>query len=657
MSSSVKSSESSAEMALSHPKYRPDIDGLRAVAVLSVVIYHAFPDALKAGFMGVDIFFVISGYLISSIIFENIDRGSFSFGQFYGRRIKRIFPALTLVLLSCLVFGWFGLLGDEFKQLGKHMAAGAGFVSNFYLWQESGYFNNAAETKPLLHLWSLAIEEQFYIVWPLIVWLTWKRKWLFLSVFIGLGVASFAYNVHLVRLDPTATFFSPATRIWELLAGVLLAYMKVRPTAWQPSQRQLHVAATLGVALLAFGLYRIDKGRPYPGTWALLPILGSFCLIFAGPTAWFNRLVLSNRLLVWVGLISFPLYLWHWPMLSFMRIVESEAPSLGYRVLAVGLSVLLAWITYYFVEKPIRANGKSTLKIVVLTTCVAALGLAGLVIFQNNGVTTRAAAQINGVNTWDNLTFATPCKFITNGPNHDDWCNIGNAPDKPPTTLLIGDSVGNNFAPMLQRYSEQAGDSALVFRQFGRGLCHGFPEIAYENCAELVNATRAYLAITPSVDTIILAANWPLYFNGFDRVGSTPVRSEQFKAAFETNVAYYQGLGKRVIVFLAPPVGANPRACLTRPIRLSDKSSCNLALAEALHNDGQYRAYFTMYLKSIKVDTFDPFKYMCDETSCKVTDGTRIYYVDHEHFSAFGGQFLADVSKDDLKNLLGTVRK
>ena len=646
-----------ASAALSHPKYRPDIDGLRAIAVLSVVIYHAFPNTLRAGFMGVDIFFVISGYLISSIIFENLDRGSFSFGQFYGRRIKRIFPALTLVLLSCLVFGWFGLLGDEFKQLGKHMAAGAGFVSNFFLWQESGYFNNAAETKPLLHLWSLAIEEQFYIFWPLIVWVTWKRKTLFLIVFIGLIVASLAYNVHLVRLDPTATFFSPATRIWELLAGVLLAYMRVRPTAWQPSQRQLQIASTLGVLLLAIGFYRIDRSRPYPGTWALLPILGSFCLIFAGPTAWFNRFVLSNRLLVWIGLISFPLYLWHWPILSLIRIVESGAPEPYFRNIALVLSVLLAWATYYFVEKPIRSDGRSSLKITVLSACVAALGMAGFVIFQGNGLPTRPAAQINGVNTWDNLTFATPCKFITNGPNHDDWCNIGNAPNKPPTTVLIGDSVGNNFAPMLQSYSEQAGNSAFVFRQFGRGFCHGFADIGYENCQELIKETQSYIEKTPSVDTVILAANWPLYFNGFDRIGSTPVSSQQFKAAFEKNVAYYQGLGKRVIVFLAPPVGANPRACLTRPIRLSDKSSCNLALPEALHNDGQYRAYFSAYLKSKNIETFDPFKYMCDAISCKVTDGTLIYYVDHEHFSIFGGQFLAEAAKDDLKNLLVPIKK
>ena len=649
-----------ASAALSHPKYRPDIDGLRAIAVLSVVVYHAFPDTLKAGFMGVDIFFVISGYLISSIIFENIDRGSFSFGQFYGRRIKRIFPALTLVLISCLAFGWFGLLGDEFKQLGKHMAAGAGFVSNFFLWQESGYFNNAAETKPLLHLWSLAIEEQFYIVWPLIVWLTWKRKWLFLLTFTSLGVASFAYNAYLVRLDPTATFFSPATRIWELLAGVLLAYMKVRPSVWQPSQRQLQIASSLGVVLLAIGLYRIDKGRPYPGTWALLPILGSFCLIFAGPTAWFNRFVLSNRVLVWVGLISFPLYLWHWPILSFMRIIESGAPEPFFRNIAVVLSVLLAWMTYYFVEKPIRedgSDGKSRLKIAALSACVAALGLAGFLIFQNNGVPTRAAANINGVNTWDNLTFATPCKFITNGPNHDDWCNIGNAPDKSPTTVLIGDSVGNNYAPMLQSYAEQSNNSAFVFRQFGRGFCHGFADIAYENCQELVQATHAYIEKTPSIDTIILAANWPLYVNGFERIGFTPISSQQFKVAFEKNVAFYQGLGKRVIVFLAPPVGANPRACLTRPIRLSDKSSCNLALKEALHNDGQYRAYCAAFLKSKNIDTFDPFKYMCDDKTCKVTDGTRIYYVDHEHFSIFGGQFLAEAAKDDLRQLLGTLPK
>jgi peptidoglycan/LPS O-acetylase OafA/YrhL len=379
--------------SLSQPKYRPDIDGLRAIAILSVIIFHAFPDKLKGGFIGVDIFFVISGYLISSIIFENIDRSSFRFAQFYGRRIKRIFPALTLVLLSCLVFGWFGLLGDEYKQLGKHAAAGAGFVSNFFFWQEIGYFNNAAETKPLLHLWSLAIEEQFYIFWPLLVWLTWKRKTLFLILFVSLLLGSLAYNVYLARLDPTATFYSPATRIWELLVGVLLAYINTQPRAgtanpWNFSGSMRQTASALGVMLLAIAFFKIDKDRPFPGTWAILPVLGSFLLIFAGPTAWFNRFVLSNRLLVWTGLISFPLYLWHWPILTFMRIEARGTPDSKYRLLA--LSILLAWLTYHFIEKPIRNDLKNRLKIITLSILITVLGGAGYQIFSNFGYPARS---------------------------------------------------------------------------------------------------------------------------------------------------------------------------------------------------------------------------------------------------------------------------
>jgi peptidoglycan/LPS O-acetylase OafA/YrhL len=163
-----------------HPKYRPDIDGLRAIAVLSVIGFHAFPEWIKGGFIGVDIFFVISGYLISTIIIENLKNDSFSFVDFYSRRIRRIFPALLLVLIASYAVGWFTLLAEEYAQLGKHIAAGAGFVSNLVLWNESGYFDAASDTKPLLHLWSLGVEEQFYVIWPLLMWITWKRKLNFL---------------------------------------------------------------------------------------------------------------------------------------------------------------------------------------------------------------------------------------------------------------------------------------------------------------------------------------------------------------------------------------------------------------------------------------------------------------------------------------------
>ncbi|QNF13917.1 acyltransferase [Aeromonas jandaei] len=209
---------------LSHPKYRPDIDGLRAVAVLSVVAFHAFPAWMKGGFIGVDVFFVISGFLITTIIFENLDRGTFSFTEFYARRIRRIFPALALVLLMCLTIGWFLLLPEELNQLGSHIAAGAGFVSNLVLWGESGYFDNAAESKPLLHLWSLGIEEQFYIFWPFFLWLAWKKKFNLLTLTTLVALASLYFNLKGIKQDATAAFYSPQTRFWELLSGSILAW-------------------------------------------------------------------------------------------------------------------------------------------------------------------------------------------------------------------------------------------------------------------------------------------------------------------------------------------------------------------------------------------------------------------------------------------------
>jgi peptidoglycan/LPS O-acetylase OafA/YrhL len=220
---------------LVHPGYRSDIDGLRAIAVLSVVGFHAFPSHIKGGFVGVDIFFVISGFLISTIIYGSLERGSFSFVEFYSRRIKRIFPALLLVLFTVLAAGWILLLPDEYKQLGKHVAGGAGFIANFVLWNESGYFDNAAETKPLLHLWSLGIEEQYYIVWPLFLWVIWKTRLNLLFLTIVATLASFAFNVSQISSDPVGTFYSPLTRFWELFVGSVLAWV----TLHQPTESQV----------------------------------------------------------------------------------------------------------------------------------------------------------------------------------------------------------------------------------------------------------------------------------------------------------------------------------------------------------------------------------------------------------------------------------
>jgi peptidoglycan/LPS O-acetylase OafA/YrhL len=284
---------------LTHPKYRADIDGLRAIAVLSVVGFHAFPDWIFGGFIGVDVFFVISGFLISSIIFGNLEKNSFNYVEFYSRRIKRIFPALILVLVLSFTFGWYVLLPDEFQQLVKHIAAGSGFVSNFTLWDESGYFDNSADTKPLLHLWSLAIEEQFYILWPLLLRLVWKHKWNFLTLTVSIAVASFVLTIYLVNNNPIAAFYSPLSRFWELMIGGILAYLTLHKPQHLPQRPNLQSA--IGLMSIAIGILLINKDRAFPGYWALIPCVGAFLLISAGPGAWLNRNILGNKLLVWGG--------------------------------------------------------------------------------------------------------------------------------------------------------------------------------------------------------------------------------------------------------------------------------------------------------------------------------------------------------------------
>lgn len=434
----------------SHPQYRPDIDGLRAIAVASVVIYHAIPTLIKGGFIGVDIFFVISGFLISSIIFKSLDNGSFTFLDFYTRRIKRIFPAFILVLLASFIFGWLVLLPDEFQQLGQHIAAGAGFVSNWVLWSESGYFDNVAETKPLLHLWSLGIEEQFYLVWPLLLWLAWKKKLNLLSLSCTIALLSLAWNLYHIQYDEVATFYSPLTRFWELMSGSILAWLLlygkqgwvfypfIKPfqsssfpsphtshSHFEISQKVGHWMSLLGTLILIYGFWRIHKEMSFPGKWALIPVLGAVLLIAAGPKAWVNQHVLSNRFMVGLGLISFPLYLWHWPLLSFARIIENVVPSIGIRMLAVIAALILAACTYFLIEKPLRySHTKVNLKVGLLTFSLLLTGVFGFYVSQKDLKAEQGYEQLLFQRKGFEHVLGTSFNWY-HGKN--DWLFLGNA--------------------------------------------------------------------------------------------------------------------------------------------------------------------------------------------------------------------------------------
>ncbi len=363
-------------------RYRPEIDGLRAIAVLSVLGFHGFPRWIHGGFVGVDIFFVISGYLISGIIYQELSRGTFSIAGFYSRRIKRIFPALLLIIVLTLTAGHFFFIADELTTLNGNVAASAAFVINFALLGQSGYFDASPDVNPLLHLWSLGIEEQFYIVWPLLLIGFWKRRVL-VSVVLALLALSLLANLLLIGSHPIQTFYLPFTRFWELWVGALLAYHEYSMRQSAPNaaltvmQGTVHKAFPwLGLALLATATLLFRSIDPFPGWRAIVPVAGA-ALLIAGPrTSFINRTLLSNPIALFVGRISYPLYLWHWPILAYMRLYFDQTPRL-YRLSALVAAAIAAWLTYRFVEHPVRFGPATWRKPVLLSAGMLVVGCFG----------------------------------------------------------------------------------------------------------------------------------------------------------------------------------------------------------------------------------------------------------------------------------------
>jgi peptidoglycan/LPS O-acetylase OafA/YrhL len=664
-----------------HPRYRADIDGLRALAVLSVVGFHAFPSLIRSGFIGVDIFFVISGFLISTIIFENLELNSFSFLDFYARRIRRIFPALILVLLACYSFGWISLLADEFKQLGKHVASGAGFVSNLVLRNESGYFDNAAVTKPLLHLWSLGIEEQFYLIWPLLVWLAWQLRLSFVTCVIALAAFSFGLNIGKVGNDAVAAFYTPQTRFWELMIGSLLAHMMLHQKSGaftgikKPLNRLLSLVSpqlpattfdvriqnyhsAFGVLLIATSALVITGNRQFPGWWALMPTLGTAFVISAGQQAWLNRKILSSRTLVWLGLISYPLYLWHWPLLSFERIIEGEEPSLELRIATVLISVALAWLTYIFLERPIRFGGHR--KITTTALCVAMLltGGVGYGSFLRDGLPFRTAVKINpdkdsGLDGLDEGNSIAGC-----GVARDEDRKLFGAclqdSRQPPKYAVIGDSKAASIYPGLVRTSNETGRWLIV----GGNGPNGAPVPAISNQPIFANYQKlAKIAIkavseNPDIETValVMAARSLFQLANDYSIEDLP-GNENYDAALEgltnaTNLLIKAG--KKIVIVVDNPTFPDPRDCVGRTTTSNALNSvlvksvslrCRLAVSRHLELSKPYFDLLEEVRKTNpeKITIFDTLKYFCDleKGICLPYRNNRLLYSYSHHMSDY----------------------
>jgi len=647
---------------LSHPKYRRDIDGLRAVAVLSVVAFHAFPEWIKGGFIGVDVFFVISGYLISTIIYENLDRGTFSFTEFYLRRVKRIFPALLLVLVSCYAFGWFSLLGDEYMQLGKHIAGGAGFVSNLVLWSESGYFDNAADTKPLLHLWSLGVEEQFYIFWPLLLWFSYRVRLDLLSIGILVALLSFGLNLHQVKVDAIADFYSPQTRFWELMLGSILAWV----TLYKPNftaanaprlERWSSTMSVVAALLLAFGFWHIDKRLGFPGKWALVPVLSAVLLIFAGPGAWVNRVILSNRIAVWIGLISFPLYLWHWPLLTYARILHSKVPAAPVRGAIVLVSIVLAWLTYRLVERPVRlGRRRAGFKVAALVALMPVVGVVGYDTFVRYGLAFREVVKINtsiatgndggpGVELVHDCGLSETDKALFFGCFKD--------PRGPVTYALLGDSKAGALWPGVVRTSSAAGRWLLIG---DNGPGGGSVPILSDNrifnpyrtvAASMVNAAVA----NPDIRVVVIATSARAMFSlEHDyTIEDLPTSNNRdaVAAGLRNTVEKIVRARKKVVLVVDNPTLAHPEDCLGRitsipvvnKLFVAENENCRISLDRQLQLSQKYRSVLedVRAVFTDDVALFETAKYLCDDVTgyCGMRKDGRFLYGHTDHISDY----------------------
>ena len=635
---------------LSHPKYRPDIDGLRAIAVLSVVVFHAFPNWIKGGFIGVDVFFIISGFLISTIIFENLDKGTFGFSEFYARRIKRIYPALLIVLTASIIFGWFSLLADEYKQLGKHTMAATGFVSNFVLWGEAGYFDNSAETKPFLHLWSLGIEEQFYFIWPLLCWFFWRLKFRRIALIIGFILASFLLNVYTIKSDGVATFYSPITRFWELLFGSLLAYFslyhKEKAEKIQNNIITSNIISLLGFLTLLLGFFLISKDSSFPGYWALVPVIGSILIILSGPSTILSRFILTNKVAVWFGLISFPLYLWHWPLLTFLRIVERGLPDSSLRLAAVILSIFLAWLTYEIIEKRIRKTvGYRVVKYFLFISFV--LFSIGLTLFCKDGLIERKAVTTSDFTQEVREQFTGPFWSYTKNdtclkdyPYKDQdnlaWWFCMKSSNSEPTILLLGNSFANQLYPGFAK-NERLGEKTIL----SIGTCavgsDGSGEVPRSPCfgsraTDQAKFIDEIIKKTPSLKFVII-----------DGLARKPTGADVERVIKRIN--FIESRGIKVVIF-TPHIKPdfNPRACFKSPLK-QNPSECVIPadIRASLLKD------FDPLLQAIKKSNLNTLIFEQNDVFCDRTDGKCSFvknglplHRDEGHISEYASILLQD---------------
>lgn len=625
--------------------YRPDIDGLRALAVLSVILFHIDKTALPGGFVGVDIFFVISGYLISNQIFKDLANGHFSLLEFYRRRIQRIVPAMLVVVSVTVLCAQVFLHPSNAELVAESGLWSVFSLANMYFWrsQDTGYFAQASNEFPLLHLWSLGIEEQFYIIWPLILLTSFRvgfRKGFFVTVAL-FTLFSFSLGEYLFSYDPSFVYYMLPTRAGELLIGALLAYFLLNLKRFKLSQFQAGASSATGLLMIAISLIFLSEDQVFPGFSAILPTAGSALIMLSGyQRSVGTQKLLTKRPLVWVGKVSYSAYLWHWPLLAFFHYGQFTISKISGTAIFL-LTFLLAWLTYRFVETPGRNWRKPALQIILKQYVIpsSAVLLLSLISMKLDGYGLRwlsdeyknkLASLKYEIRPANELDYVCQSKIATSLDAINPKCVIGETNLSGPRAILWGDSNAAHYIGVIGVFARESGFS---FRNLQVGSCPPLigQSLGFVSAGKEPDCEASRPIVSKAIDehaVVIISANWTDYQR----------RSNVFMESFFETVRTLASKGKLIIILgKAPVISSYDRLCKEKKLSfpLMTCAPTSNKLSDDILQINEKMRFFAAETTNVKY--YQITEYLCPAGQCSAFNlQAKPLYYDASHLSSSG---------------------
>ena len=629
--------------------YRKEIDGLRAIAVISVIMFHAGFDVFKGGFIGVDVFFVISGYLITSIIFIEISHGEFNLLKFYERRARRILPALCLVVLISIPFAWAVLLPNEIKDYSQSLIAISFFASNILFWSESGYFETAVELKPLLHTWSLAIEEQFYVIFPILSVFLWRYGTrVVASTVFSLSILSFLISHHLTLTNPSAAFYFLPSRGWELLLGSLAGIFMINNKKTSIHKKMSEFLAIFGLVIIMFSIFYFSKNTVFPGTNALIPTLGTLLIIIFGSENTLVGKLLGIPFLVAVGLVSYSAYLWHQPIFAFARHENMGKLSSNMIIILIILTFSFAYITWKFVESPFRNKKKFKRKNIIIIASIFSLFFisVGTVGSQDQIIDWRFEYIIKGdvgqseFHKYIDQKFldCEPNKIAQNAPSWEGFLRCKQSLEGEQDIILLGDSHAEH---LFIGIAEALPDKNVVFYipKADPSIpvqIDGKPYVTNPQFNEIFN----YINSLRDGKTILLTMHY------IDRIK----QNDDLFSGFNETIQFLEKSGHKVIILGdIPKFEFDPSEC--KYIERNDftvPSECFMSKVEAIDQMNIYKSTLVKLSYKFKVTYLDISSPLCDNYQCWMVDNKLVLYRDGSHLNIIGSKLIGDFIAQEL---------